>query len=184
MKSDSVKGRPSVGSWNSPESPSGAANSQIHEDPGWPLPIALAFPRGCRSPSHGKEAGLSTSGSPRQAEGGVDKCPLRSSGVYTVQGLLLTLPILGPNVPAWKVTTDRLLPRSLLPSLQGCFLLCLLRTGWRCHTVPSAGFPRLVWYQGASRSRGCQGLPSIFWDEVSTSPELTSVDRRVRFPLL
>lgn len=38
MKSGSVKGRPAVGSWDSPESHSGAANSQIRGEYGWPLP--------------------------------------------------------------------------------------------------------------------------------------------------
>lgn len=168
MKSDSVKGRPRVGSWNSPESPSGAANSQISRRAGLASPHGLGLsPR--LQVTVPREGSRSVHFGESQAGGG--RCRQlrlarhRVSPVFTPRKAWCPPSlILGPNVPAWKAAADGLPARSLLPSPQGCFFLCLLRTRWRGQTVLSSAqaVPGLVRHRGASRFRGCRGLPSIF----------------------
>ena len=185
MKSDSVKGRPRVGSWNSPESPSGAANSQFRGEWGWPLPTASAFPRGCKSRSHGKEAALSTPGSPGQAEGGVDNCASRVTSVYTPQGLVPTLP--NPGTECSSVESGcRWASSTFSPAIPAGMLLSL--PSENPVEVPnrpqlSAGCPRLGPAPGSQPLPGLSGSPQHFREEAGVSPGLTSVGRRVRLPL-
>ena len=102
MKSDSVKGRLRVGSWNSPESPSGATNSQIRGEHDLPLADgccpSLVVPGalwGCRSWFHGRAAHLSTSQGPQGGRGSrgysglVSHRCLRSGGLSSPHSLIL-----------------------------------------------------------------------------------------------
>lgn len=96
MKSDSVKGRPRVGSWNSPESPSGAANSQIHGEHGSPLADgccpSLAVPRLSGASGHGSTGGqpiCPLHRGPGKAEGAMDTLAWRLTIVHAQEAWVL-----------------------------------------------------------------------------------------------
>lgn len=190
MKSDSVKGRPSWLLEFSRESQRGSTFTDSRRA-GLASPHALGLSRRCprlpqpavKVPWEGRlSVGLKEApGRPRE---------VWRSGSCVPPVFTLRMPccspslIPGPNVPWRKAVADGLVPRSLQPSPQACFFLCLLRTQHRCQIVLSSAqaVPCLVQYQGAAH--WAVERPQHSLDEASAFPVLTSVGWGMSFPLL
>lgn len=119
MKSDSVRRRPRVGSWNSPESLNGAANSQIHGEHHWPLTDGCCFslaPPGALQAARHRPTGGSPSVHCKEVPGGRREGWINGAssftGMFTIRRPDYSPPLIwGPNVRAqescrrWASTT-------------------------------------------------------------------------------